>query len=135
MNTPGTRAINRSDRTLVVIEDDKDLAEMLSMLLEAEGYIVHHAFTGKTGIALAARSGAHAVLLDYMLPDMTGAEVGNQLRCDPATSNLKIFMCTSTSEETVRPFFSDYEGYFIKPVQHTQLVRALDAAFGATCSA
>ena len=135
MTAPSPKLVfNRSDKTVVVIEDDRDLADMLCLLLEAEGFVCHRAFTGKSGIALATRSGAHAMLLDYMLPDMSGAEVGNQLRRDPSMSHLKIFMCTSTPEETVRPMFSGYDGYFLKPVHHTQLVKALDAGFAAASS-
>ena len=47
----------------------------------------------------------HAVLLDFMLPDVSGGDVGRALRAAPATRTLPIVMYTSTPEEVVRPVF------------------------------
>ena len=102
------------------------------MLLKAQGYAAHFALSGKTGIAPVVALHADAVVLDYMLPDMTGAEVGVQLRGTPDMRELKILMCTSTPEELVRPVFDGYDAYLLKPVLHDKLVRTLDAAILAS---
>ena len=78
---------------------------------------------------LVVRSSADAVLLDYVLPDMTGADVAIGLRADPATRELHIIMCTGTAEATVRERFSAYHAFFTKPVAHADLMRSLDSAF------
>lgn len=120
--------IDRSLKTVVVIEDVVDLAAVLVMLLEAEGYRARYALSGKAGLAMVAELKAHAVLLDHMLPDMTGAEVGVQLRKMPEMVDLKILMYTSTPEALVKPIFGDYDAFLVKPVLHDRLVRSLDAA-------
>ena len=98
------------------------------MLLEGEGYVACYALTGAAGLELIARIDADAVLLDYALPDMTGADVGQALRLDPSTSGIKILMCTSTPEETVRPHFSGYHAFLVKPVALQHLMRELETA-------
>jgi CheY-like chemotaxis protein len=65
------------------------------MLLQLEGYIACFAMTGAAGTDLVSRSSADAVLLDYILPDMTGADVAIALRADPATRKVHIIMCTA----------------------------------------
>ena len=111
-----------------MVEDVVDLAEVMVMLLGAEGYAARYALSGKAGLALVIELKAHAVLLDHMLPDMTGAEVGTRLRAMPEMRKLKILMCTSAPEEVVRPLFDDYDAFLVKPLLQDRLVRALDAA-------
>jgi len=115
-------------RLVVVVDDDQDLAETLVMLLEAEGYRALYALSGKTALALVEAEAPDALLLDYMLPDMSGGEVGLALRSSPSAVNLRILMYTSTPEEVVRPVFDDYDAFLGKPVLHDRLVTALDRA-------
>lgn len=119
----------RASKAIVVIDDSEDLAASVAKLLELEGYIACFALTGTAGLDLVFRSGAHAVVLDYVLPDMTGADVAIALRADPATRKLHIIMCTGTAEATVRESFSAYDAFLVKPVAHADLMRALDLAF------
>lgn len=121
-------AFDRSTKTVVVIDDVEDLAETMVMLLDAEGYVAAYALTGKDGMDLVNKLGANAVLLDHMLPDMTGAEVGVQLRRDPQLRDLKILMYTSTPEEIVSETFDGYDAFLPKPGNHDRLMRALDGA-------
>ena len=127
--TPQAPGFERGSKSIVVIDDAEDLAASTTMLLELEGYIACFALTGAAGLNLVFRSGAHAVVLDYMLPDMTGADVAIALRTDPATRELPILMCTGTAEATVRESFSAYDAFLVKPVAHADLMRALDLAF------
>ena len=127
--TPQAPGFKRGSKSIVVIDDAEDLAASTTMLLELEGYVACFALTGAAGLNLVFRSGAHAVVLDYMLPDMTGADVAIALRADPATRELPILMCTSTAEATVRERFSDYHAFLAKPVAHADLMRWLDLAF------
>jgi two-component system phosphate regulon response regulator PhoB len=127
--TPRAFGFERASKSIVVIDDSEDLAASVVWLLELEGYIACFALTGAAGLDLVFRSGAHAVVLDYVLPDMTGADVAIALRADPATRKLPILMCTGTAEATVRERFSDYHAFLTKPVAHADLMRSLDLAF------
>jgi CheY-like chemotaxis protein len=127
--TPHCPGFKRGSRSIVVVDDSEDLAASVAMLLELEGYTVCFAVTGEAGMDLVVRSRADAVLLDYMLPDMTGADVAIALRADPTTREVHIIMCTGTAEVTVRERFTDYHAFLVKPVLLTDLMRTLDSAF------
>ena len=115
------------NKTIAVIEDAADLATTLVMLLEAEGYVARSAPDGATGIALARELGAHVVLLDYWLPDMTGKEVAEALSADATEQAPKILLCTSASEELVRCETPWYHAYLRKPITRAHLISTLDA--------
>ncbi len=102
--------------TIVVIDDAVDLVESVLMLLELEGYRALGAIDGPTGIGLAEEAGADLVVLDFMLPGMDGAAIGNALRAHPAFGNLRIVMCSATPEPTVRRSFTGYDVFLLKPV-------------------
>jgi two-component system, OmpR family, phosphate regulon response regulator PhoB len=121
--------VERGSKSVVVIDDSEDLAASVAVLLELEGYIARFALTGATGMDLVLRSRPDAVVLDYMLPDMTGAEVAIALRADPTTRKVHIIMCTGTAEVTVRERFTDYHAFLTKPVAPADLMRSLDLAF------
>lgn len=127
--TPRALGFDRGSKSIVVIDDAVDLAASVAMMLECEGYTASFAVTGAAGLEMALRPSTDAVLLDYLLPDMTGADIAVALRADPATRGVHIIMCTGTAEATVRERFSDYDEFLAKPVGHADLMRSLDAAF------
>ena len=127
--TPHASGFERGSKSIVVIDDAVDLAASIALMLELEGYLASFAVTGAAGLEMVSRCRADAVLLDYMLPDMTGADIGIALRADPTTRKVHIIMCTGTDEVTVRQGFSDYHAFFAKPVAHADLMRSLDLAF------
>jgi CheY-like chemotaxis protein len=96
--TPPAPGFERGSKSIVVIDDAPDRAASVCDLLQLEGYIACFAMTGAACTDLVSRSGADAVLLDYVLPDMTGADLAIALRADPATRKVHIIMCTGTSE-------------------------------------
>ena len=67
-------------RRVLLIEDNPDLAFGLRTSLEVEGYDVLYAETGKTGLARAAEGAPDLIVLDLMLPELSGYEVLRQLR-------------------------------------------------------
>jgi CheY-like chemotaxis protein len=127
--TPHAPGFERASKSIVVIDDAADLATSVALLLELEGYVAYAALTGSDGLKLVWRSRADAVLLDFVLPDMTGADIAIALRADPATREIHIIMCTGTPEATVRERFSDYDAFHAKPVAHAALMQSLDLAF------
>jgi CheY-like chemotaxis protein len=127
--TPHGPGAKRGSKSIVVVDDSEDLAASVALLLELEGYIACFALIGAAAMDLVVRSRADAVLLDYMLPDMTGADVALALRAHPSARKVHIIMCTGTAEVTVRERFTDYHAFLAKPVAPSDLMRSLDLAF------
>ena len=85
--------------TILVVEDEADIRELIQLTLERESYTVLTAETGAEACRLAADSLPDLVILDLMLPDMQGLEVCRTLRKQPRTSRVPIIMATARGEE------------------------------------
>ncbi len=86
--------------TVLVVDDEKDLVELISYNLQRNGYDVLTAGTGDAALDVAARDRPNLVLLDLMLPGLSGTEVARRLRADARTAGIPIIMLTAKSEET-----------------------------------
>ena len=83
------------DQTILIIEDEESILDILAYSLRKEGYRVHGAATGQEGLRLFEGIGPDIVILDLMLPDMTGFEICKQLT---ATSTVPILMLTARDD-------------------------------------
>jgi CheY-like chemotaxis protein len=97
--------IPRRDRPrpkVLVIDDDRAATDLVQVILENEGYEVLKAFHGKDGVELAAREHPDLIILDLIMPEMSGFNVAYQLRQIPATRAIPIIILTSmeVDEET-----------------------------------
>ncbi len=115
---------------LLTVEDDEDLADVLGYNLSREGFEVQHAPTGAAALAAAAARLPDLVLLDVMLPDLTGFEVCRRLRAAPESRSVPILMLTARGEELDRVvgFEAGADDYVVKPFSVRELtlrVRAL----------
>ncbi|HEY8830417.1 MAG TPA: response regulator, partial [Candidatus Limnocylindria bacterium] len=77
-------------RRVLVVDDDRDLCDLLSDFLSEEGYDVTRAYAGQDAIDAALASTPDAVLLDLLLPDVSGVAVGRALRDAPSTRDVPI---------------------------------------------
>jgi DNA-binding response OmpR family regulator len=114
-------------RTILLIEDALDLANVIRRLLEADGYHVEHAADGLLGLQLTLQLLPDAVILDWMLPKLDGLEVLRRLR---ASSDVPVLMLTARGEEMDRVVGLEVgaDDYLVKPFSHRELaarVRAL----------
>ena len=102
---------------ILIVEDDRSLAEVVSYNLEQQGYEVHVARDGMEGLNYARLNPPDLVVLDLMLPAIDGLEVCRRLRADSSTQNLPILMLTAKSEETdeVVGFSVGADDYVTKP--------------------
>jgi two-component system phosphate regulon response regulator PhoB len=112
-----------SDYTLLVVDDEPDIVEVVTYNLQKEGYRVLSARTGETGLALAAKEKPALVVLDLMLPDLPGVEICRALRANPATTRIPIIMLTARSGEIdrVSGFESGADDYVTKPFSVREL--------------
>ncbi|MEM9064575.1 MAG: response regulator transcription factor [Planctomycetota bacterium] len=93
-----TTKTGRSQRVLVV-DDEADIAELLEINLARAGFEVATASDGRTGLARIKDWSPDLVVLDVMMPELSGTEVASRVRSDPATSSLPILMLTAKAEE------------------------------------
>jgi two-component system, OmpR family, phosphate regulon response regulator PhoB len=114
---------------ILVIEDEKDIQDVLAYNLTQAGHKVQIASRGEAGLRLARERRPDVVLLDLMLPDIPGTEVCKQLRSQPSTKDVKIMMLTAKGEEIDRVvgFELGADDYIVKPFSVRELVLRIQA--------
>ena len=93
--TPGSHP-----KRILLVEDDDALANVYLMRLQAEGFDVRRVGNGEDALASALNYKPDLVLLDVMMPKVSGFDVLDILRNTPETANLKIIMLTALSQES-----------------------------------
>lgn len=93
-------------KTILIVEDEVDIAVVLRDLLELYGYRVEVAHDGQEGLAKAQASKPDLVVTDMMLPRLDGAELIERLRERPETRDVPILAISAAIETTHRPFLS-----------------------------
>ena len=114
---------------ILVIEDEKDIQDVLEYNLKQAGHKVQLAGTGRDGLRLARERRPDLVLLDLMLPDMPGTEVCKALKQDPVTREAQVMMLTAKGEEIDRVigFELGAEDYVVKPFSVRELLLRIQA--------
>ncbi|WP_439473171.1 phosphate regulon transcriptional regulator PhoB [Brevundimonas sp.] len=114
---------------ILVMEDEDALATLLSYNLEKEGYKVVVASDGEEGMLQVDERLPDLVLLDWMLPKLSGIEVCRRIRGRSETRNLPIIMLTARGEETdrVRGLDTGADDYLTKPFSMTELTARIRA--------
>ncbi len=104
-------------KRVLIIEDEKDLAELLVFNLEKEGYAATCVHDGKQGLERAGADLPDLILLDLMLPGLLGTEVCKALRKDRRTAQIPIIMITAKGDEIDRVvgFEVGADDYIVKP--------------------
>ena len=91
-----------SARKILIIEDESDVADLLEMGLRKSGFTTLAAADGAIGLQKARDNRPDFIILDLMLPKMSGLEVCRILKGDAATSHIPILMLTAKAEEIDR---------------------------------
>ena len=114
---------------VLVVEDEDALATLLQYNLEKEGYQVTVAGDGEEALILAEEDTPDLVLVDWMLPKVSGIEVCRRLRGRQETANVPIIMLTARGEETdrVRGLDTGADDYIVKPFSMTELFARIRA--------
>ncbi len=119
---------------ILVVEDEPGLVEMLGYNLEREGFRTTTAGNGEEALLMAAEQTPHLILLDWMLPLLSGLEVCRQLRRNPKSRDIPIIMLTARGEEAdrVRGLNSGADDYIVKPFSPAELVARVRAVLRRT---
>lgn len=112
------------EHTVLIVEDEPHQAEMLSYNLERAGFTVLIAADGEDGLLQARDGTPDVIVLDWMLPGMSGIDVCRQLRGDPATRTIPILMLTARGEEEdrVQGIETGADDYVVKPYSPREVV-------------
>ena len=121
-------------KNILIIEDEKDLAELIAFNLEKEGYCSLIALDGKAGLESAQFNLPDLILLDLMLPVLPGIEVCKLLKSNKHTSTIPVIMLTAKGEEIDRVvgFEVGADDYLVKPFSNRELVLRIKALFKRT---
>ncbi|MCX5747378.1 MAG: response regulator transcription factor [Proteobacteria bacterium] len=115
---------------VLVIEDEVDLATTLEYNLKSEGFQVRVAHTGRQGMASATSDPLpDVIVLDLMLPDLSGTEICRKLREAERTRDIPVIMCTAKGEEIDRVvgFEVGADDYIVKPYSVRELMLRIKA--------
>ena len=118
-----------SGERLLVVDDEPDIAALVSFHLVKAGYRVSTAANGNDAIAQTRQERPALVVLDLMLPGMSGYDVLEQLRADDATRDVAVLMLTARKEEQdrIRGLSLGADDYLTKPVSPQELVLRVGA--------
>ena len=114
-------------KSVLVIDDDPDVVEVVESWLKTSGYEVYTASTGKGGLQKCKLLRPDAVILDIIMPDMDGPSVAEEIKDDPATSQIPIIFLTGAVKSSEVPKSHIVGGqYFIaKPFSGEDLLKML----------
>ncbi len=114
---------------VLIVEDEAALAEMLRYNLEAEGYAVRHTARGDDAEMMVAEEHPDLVLLDWMLPEVSGIEICRRIRSRPDSRNVPILMLTARGEEgdRIRGLSTGADDYVVKPFSLPELMARIRA--------
>ncbi len=117
------------DRLVLVVDDEADLADLIAFNLSKSGYRAQVARDGRAALQRIAAEVPDLVVLDLMLPGLSGTEVASRLRTDPATAKLPIIMLTAKADEVDQlvGLALGADDYITKPFSMKVLLARIDA--------
>jgi len=117
------------DKRILIIEDEADLADLLGYNLRKAGYRADVAADGNAGLKRAMDERPDLVILDIMMPHLSGLQVARLLRTDPKTTSIPILMLTAKGEETdqIAGLQVGADDYVTKPFSMKLLLARVEA--------
>jgi DNA-binding response OmpR family regulator len=122
--------------TILVIDDEKDLIELVRYNLEKEGFDVIAATDGQLGLDVVRKHRPDLVVLDLMMPGLDGLQVCQQLRNDPRAGRIPVIMLTAKATEADRIVGLELgaDDYITKPFSPREVVARIKAVLRRTAS-
>jgi CheY-like chemotaxis protein len=117
--------------TVLVIDDEYGIAELLEAVLVDEGHRVLTASNGKHGLGVLAHEKPDVIFLDYMMPVMDGAATLSSLQADPTLRNTPVVMMSSIPEQSVAERCKGYARFLRKPFNVFHVIGVVNELTGA----
>ncbi|WP_405209289.1 response regulator transcription factor [Aquimarina sp. LLG6339-5] len=121
--------MNKKDITILLVDDEPDILEIVGYNLTAEGYNLLTAENGHEAVKIAKKKKPHLIILDVMMPEMDGIEACEQIRKIPDLQNTIITFLTARGEDysQVAGFDAGADDYITKPIRPKVLVSKVKA--------
>ncbi len=115
--------------TVLVVEDDSDVRELIARKLAQAGFEVHTREDGQAGLEATSEVAPDIVLLDVMMPRLDGIEVCRRMRAKPSTASVPVIMLTAKAQEADvdRGFGVGADDYITKPFSPRELLNRVQA--------
>lgn len=131
-----TDSPNGETRVLVV-DDERDNRELVEIVLRWDGFVVLTAASGEEALAIVGQKLPDLVLLDIMMPAMTGYQVAERIRADAATRHIPIVMLTALDDPEARQRSLDAgaDAFLKKPISRGELLACVNAVLSGRVEA
>ena len=115
------------ERSVLIVDDEADVSEVLAFTLRREGFRVQTASEAAEALALARSERPDIVLLDVMMPGISGWEMLERMKSDDATRDIPVVMCTVLAEPRFFEKAAEHKaaGYIRKPFKPESVVRTI----------
>ena len=116
-------------KRIIYFEDDKDMVELVRIILGREGYQVEGIAEGQAGIKAVQQNSPDVILLDLMLPDMDGWEIFRQLKHDELTADIPVIVITAKAQSIDKVLgleIAKVDDYISKPFRPNELVNRVE---------
>lgn len=118
-------------RKILTCDDEKNIVRLIQVNLERQGYEVVTAYNGRECLEKVAAEHPDLIVLDLMMPEMTGFEVLEELKKNPETQNIPVIMLTARTQDqdVLRGWQSGVECYLTKPFNPIELLTFIKRIF------
>lgn len=122
----------KAEKTIIVIEDEQEAAEMFAEMMRVSGFRVLKATSSAPGMSLIASERPDAVVLDIMMPDISGLDVLRFMRNDPQLAKIPVIVVSAKSmpADIKTGLEAGASVYLTKPVGYLDLKEAVERALG-----
>ena len=116
-------------KTITIVEDEPFIIEALTFLLEREGYLVESVSDGALAIDFIIKTSPNLVILDIMLPNVSGMKILEDIRTTPSISSLPVLMLTAKGQKKDRRAAEDAGAsqFMTKPFENAALIKNVKA--------
>jgi two-component system OmpR family response regulator len=122
----------RIDQRILVVDDEPSIVDAVSTALRYEGYEVASAATGREALSAATRLDPDLIVLDWMLPDVDGIEVGRRLRAQGSEAAVLFLTAKDATENKVEALRAGGDDYVTKPFSLAEVVARVQAILRRT---
>jgi CheY-like chemotaxis protein len=119
-------------KTILIVDDEADVADVVRATLQDEGYRVVVASNGAEGLERLNNTHPDLLICDVMMPFMDGTAMCRQVRKDPAYQHLPIIIASVMDQATINEKLSSHDGFLRKPFRLAELVNMVDTLLKPT---